>query len=347
MIFFISKSGEALLPFCVSLLPFCVSLLPLCIPLLLFFTEFATVWVQDPMVLYRSYLWAIAVPGLIAVVLTGFAPRTIYILGAILMLLWSGLALERNLSLRDGFTAWGDAAEKVDLQAPPSAVGRWQAFLNLGGYHVDLGSLAAARKALNTAIALGEDHGYALFNLGLAAQHEKKHAEALDWFARAQAKGFDMVLLPSHRGESLFALGQWAPAYQSLSQALTMPLTQSDQTKYRTLRAETALAVQQYDVALEDFEALLKNSPNDSRLLQGLGLAQVGKGNTAAALAIFNPLIATSPNAAAYYGRAMAHLKAGDKTASLQDLDQTIALEPGNPRYREIRAQIAAGQTPH
>ncbi|MBP6394507.1 MAG: tetratricopeptide repeat protein [Giesbergeria sp.] len=316
-------------------------------PLLLFFTEFATVWVQDPMVLYRSYLWAIAVPGLIAVVLTGFAPRTIYILGAILMLLWSGLALERNLSLRDGFTAWGDAAEKVDLQAPPSAVGRWQAFLNLGGYHVDLGSLAAARKALNTAIALGEDHGYALFNLGLAAQHEKKHAEALDWFARAQAKGFDMVLLPSHRGESLFALGQWAPAYQSLSQALTMPLTQSDQTKYRTLRAETALAVQQYDVALEDFEALLKNSPNDSRLLQGLGLAQVGKGNTAAALAIFNPLIATSPNAAAYYGRAMAHLKAGDKTASLQDLDQTIALEPGNPRYREIRAQIAAGQTPH
>ena len=113
------------------------------------------------------------------------------------------------------------------------------------------------------------------------------------------------------------------------------------------MRAETALAVQQYDVALEDFEALLKNSPNDSRLLQGLGLAQVGKGNTAAALAIFNPLIATSPNAAAYYGRAMAHLKAGDKTASLQDLDQTIALEPGNPRYREIRAQIAAGQTPH
>ncbi len=315
-------------------------------PLLLFFTEFATVWVQDPLVLYRSYLWAIAVPGLIAVVLTGFAPRTIYVLGGILMVLFSVLALERTLSLRDGFTAWGDAAAKIDLQAPPSAVGRWQPFLNLGGYHVDLGSLTEARKALNTALALGEEHGYALFNMGLAAQHEKKHAEALGWFSRAQAKGFDMALLPAHQGESLFALGQWAQAYQSLSQGLTMPLSLQDQTKFRTLRAEAALALQQYDVALEDFQALLKDSPNNARLQQGLGLSQVGKGHAAAALAIFNPLIAQSPSAAAYYGRAMAHLKAGNTAASLQDLDQTIALEPGNPRYREIRAQIAAGKEP-
>ena len=315
-------------------------------PLLLFFTEFATVWVQDPLVLYRSYLWAIAVPGLIAVVLTGFAPRTIYVLGGILMVLFSVLALERTLSLRDGFTAWGDAAAKIDLQAPPSAVGRWQPFLNLGGYHVDLGSLTEARKALNTALTLGEEHGYALFNMGLAAQHEKKHAEALGWFSRAQAKGFDMALLPAHQGESLFALGQWAQAYQSLSQGLAMPLTVQDQSKFRTLRAEAALALQQYDVALEDFQALLKDSPNNARLLQGLGLSQVGKGNAAAALATFNPLIAQSPSAAAYYGRAMAHLKAGNTAASLQDLDQTIALEPSNPRYREIRAQIAAGKEP-
>ena len=125
-----------------------------------------------------------------------------------------------------------------------------------------------------------------------------------------------------------------------------MPLTVQDQSKFRTLRAEAALALQQYDVALEDFQALLKDSPDNARLLQGLGLAQVGKGHAAAALATFNPLIAQSPSAAAYYGRAMAHLKAGNTAASLQDLDQTIALEPSNPRYREIRAQIAAGKEP-
>ncbi|MBY0454655.1 MAG: tetratricopeptide repeat protein [Burkholderiaceae bacterium] len=313
-------------------------------PLLLFFTEFATVWVQDPFVLYRSYLWAIALPGLVAVVLTGFAPRTIYVLGAILMVLCSMLALERNVSLRDGFTAWGDAAEKIDLKAPPNAVGRWQAFLNLGGYHVESGSLVQARKALTTAQALGENHGYAMFNMGLVSQHEKNHTEALAWFARSEAQGFAPALLHYHRGESLFALGQFAPAYQSLSQSLpplAEPVAPTELAKYRTLRAEAALAVQQYDVALEDFKLLLKDAPRSSRLLLGWGLAEVGRGNPEAALAIFNPLIAQEPSAKAYYGRAMAHLKAGNKAASLKDLDQTIALEPGNPSYPQIRAQIA------
>ena len=316
-------------------------------PLQLFFTEFATVWVQDPFVLYRSYLWAaVAVPGLIAVVLTGFAPRTIYVLGGVLLVVLSALSLERTLSLRDGFSAWSDAAAKIDVQAPPNAVGRWQAFLNLGAHHVERGSQIEARKALSTAIALGEEHGYSLFNLGLAAQYEKKHTEALTWFTRAEVQGFDMALLPYHRGESLFALGQWVPAYQSLSKALTLPIALSDHAKYRTLRAEAALAVQQYGVAVEDFELLRKDAPDDARVLQGLGLALVGQGHAEAALTIFNPLIGKSPSATAYYGRAMAHLKTGDRKASLQDLDHTIALEPNNPRYKEIRAQIAAGKEP-
>ena len=155
-----------------------------------------------------------------------------------------------------------------------------------------------------------------------------------------------MALLPYHRGESLFALGQWVPAYQSLSKALTLPIALSDHAKYRTLRAEAALAVQQYGVAVEDFELLRKDAPDDARVLQGLGLALVGQGHAEAALTIFNPLIAKSPSATAYYGRAMAHLKTGDRKASLQDLDHTIALEPNNPRYKEIRDQIAAGKEP-
>lgn len=326
-----------------------LSFVALCLlfPLLLFLTEFATVWVQDPLVLYRSYLWAIAVPGLIAVVLTGLTPRAIYTLGGILMVVLSTLAVERTFSLRDGFTAWGDAAEKIDLKASPNAVGRWQAFLNLGGYHVELGSLAEARKALTTAQALGETQGYASFNLGLVAQYEKKHDEALTWFARSQAQGFSPPLLHYHRGESLFALGQFAPAYQSLSQALpplATPVAPPELTKYRSLRAEVALAVQQYDVAINDFDLLLKDNPHADRFLVGLGLAKVGQGDLQAALAIFNPLIAQNPSARAYYGRAMVYLKMDNKEASLKDLDQTIALDPKNLSYPQIRAQIAANR---
>lgn len=143
-------------------------------PILWFGTEFATVWVQDPFVLYRSYLWAVAVPGLIAIALTGFKPTTIYTLGILLAMLFGGLALERTLSLKDEGTAWGDAAEKVDMKAPANAVGRSRPFLNLGAHHLDRGSLDLAERAFLTADALGDLGGNARFNLGVTLQQQKK-----------------------------------------------------------------------------------------------------------------------------------------------------------------------------
>lgn len=50
---------------------------------LLFATEFSTSWIQDPFVLYRSYLWAPMLCGLLALVLTKLQARTIYSMGAV------------------------------------------------------------------------------------------------------------------------------------------------------------------------------------------------------------------------------------------------------------------------
>ena len=189
-------------------------------PLLLYATEFATVWVQDPFVLYRSYLWAVAVPVLVAIVLTGFQPKTIYVIGCAIGLVFTVLAFERVQSLRDDHTAWGDAAEKIDLKAPASAVGRWRPFLNLGAYHLDRGSLGEAQRSFATAEALGSLHGSARFNQGVALQQQKKHAQALTTFAEAEKQGFRDLPLYYHRGESAFALGQFALAFDSFSQGL-------------------------------------------------------------------------------------------------------------------------------
>jgi hypothetical protein len=48
--------------------------LSLLIPSLMFTTEFATVWLQDPLVLYRSYLWSMGVPVLLGLAV-GLAGR--------------------------------------------------------------------------------------------------------------------------------------------------------------------------------------------------------------------------------------------------------------------------------
>ena len=319
-------------------------------PLLLYATEFATVWVQDPFVLYRSYLWAVAVPVLVAIVLTGFQPKTIYVIGCAIGLVFTVLSFERVQSLRDDHTAWGDAAEKIDLKAPASAVGRWRPFLNLGAYHLDRGSLGEAQRSFATAEALGSLHGSARFNQGVALQQQKKHAQALTTFAEAEKQGFSGQSLHYHRGESAFALGQFALAFDSFSQGLTSVaegVTGKEMDRMREAmrmrRAEAAIGAGRYDDAIGDFNALLKASPQNRRLALGLGMALVGKGDTQAAIAQFDQIIASTPNAAAaYYGRAMAHNTARRRDDSLKDLDRAIALDPRNAQYQQVRAQLAA-----
>ena len=321
-------------------------------PLLLYATEFATVWVQDPFVLYRSYLWAVAVPVLVAIVLTGFQPKTIYVIGCAIGLVFTVLAFERVQSLRDDHTAWGDAAEKIDLKAPASAVGRWRPFLNLGAYHLDRGSLGEAQRSFATAEALGSLHGSARFNQGVALQQQKKHAQALTTFAEAEKQGFSGQSLHYHRGESAFALGQFALAFESFSQGLTSVaegVTGKEMDRMREAmrmrRAEAAIGAGRYDDAIGDFNALLKASPQNRRLALGLGMALVGKGDTQAAIAQFDQIITSTPNAAAaYYGRAMAHNTARRRDESLKDLDRAIALDPRNAQYQQVRAQLAAPQ---
>src|SRR5207253_11237066 len=82
-------------------------------PALLFATEFATVWVQDPFVLYRSYLWAIGVPGLVFLMVHGPSWRVIAALAAIVVPLLAWQAFDRVYSMRTPEVVWTDAIEKL------------------------------------------------------------------------------------------------------------------------------------------------------------------------------------------------------------------------------------------
>ncbi|HEY0201704.1 MAG TPA: hypothetical protein VGC24_08430, partial [Burkholderiaceae bacterium] len=260
-----AASYVALLVLCIWLVlrkrgPLALAGLCMLFPLLFYVTEFATVWVQDPFVLYRSYLWAVGFPALVAIVLTGFKPRTIYVLGTVVGIAFAGLAVERVMSLRDDFTTWSDAAEKTDMQAPANAVGRWRSFLNVGAYHLDKGSLVQAEEDFAMANKLGEPRGAALFNRAAALQQEKKHSEALVVLAQAEAKGYTEPSLYYARGESQFALNQPELAYQSFSAAMQAPVDAAIDAQslaqmhavYRLRRAEAAIGAEHYDVALAD-----------------------------------------------------------------------------------------------
>jgi tetratricopeptide (TPR) repeat protein len=321
-----------------------LAFLGLCLlfPLLLFFSEFVTVWVQDPFVLYRSYLWALPLPGLVALALLGLKPKMIYPIGVLLALLFAGLALDRAMSFKSELSVWSDAIEKVDRNANPSAVGRWRPYINRGAYYLDREMPDYAYEDFSQAEALGEPYGSSRFNMGVSQQLMKKHQDALASFAKAEAMGFTEALLYYHRGESLRALGRFAQAYDSYSIALAKSPDPKLASHMRMRRAEAATAAQKYDAAVADFNLLLKDSPNDQELMMGLGMAYVGKSDSAAALVVFDRLLAVRPTAAAHYGRGLAYVVASDRKKAMEDLDRAVSLDPGNPLYANMRAKIAA-----
>lgn len=314
-------------------------------PLVLFWTEFATVWVQDPMVMYRSYLWAMALPGLVAVALiaSGFSPKTLYGLAAAVALLFAALTAERLLSLQNPMTVWTDAVAKTDLKGPANAVGRYRAFLNRGAQHLDRFSAELAIIDFRNAHALGEPTGSALFNMGVAEQVLKKHPAALRSFAQAETAGYTDGPLYYHQGESLFATGQFADAAQAYSRALQKPLDPAVSSQTRIRLAEIHMRMGRYAEAAQVFEALVKSEPANLRHQTGLGMAHLGMGNGTAALNLFKQVLShpqdAKATALAHYGQAIAHALLSQPTEARQAMAQAVQLDPQNPSYRQLQQQ--------
>ena len=319
-------------------------------PLLWFFTEFSTVWVQDPFVLYRSYLWATVLPGLVAIALVGVKPRTIYAIGTIVCMVLCALTFERVLSLRSEVTAWTDAAEKTDFKAPPNSVGRSRPFVNLAAYYLPRNTLDLAERNLSIAKTFGdrgELGGMVLFNTGVLQQIRKQDAAALQSFSAAEAMGYSAYPLHYHRAESLVAVGQLPAAYRSIVTAIHLADTELAADKLLIMRirkAEIAMAAQMYSEAISELKALLTKLPDDPRLVLGLGMAYLGNKEVPAALQLFEKLIAERPSAAAYYGRALAYHQANLPDASLRDLDQALKLQPNNQQYLRMRETVMASK---
>lgn len=319
-----------------------LGLLGLCLlfPALLFATEFATVWIQDPFVLYRSYLWALPLPALIALPLVGLKRGVLYPLGFALACGFAALSFERLQSLQDAQSAWADAAAKLDLKAPPNAVGRWRPLLNLGSEHLERGAYDTALRHYAQAETLGEPLGSARYGMGVTLQQMRQHERALAEFALAEAKGFTEAALYYHRGESQFALGRFADAYASFGVALTKPQVEVAERESRMRHAEAAVALGQYDAAIAEYRRLVEADPRRTRYQVGLAMAYVGKRDLAAARAILDPLIERQPDAQAYYARALMSYFAGDMVASRQDLDLALRAEPANQQFRALRERL-------
>ena len=319
-------------------------LLGLCVlmPILMFTTEFSTVWLQDPFVLYRSYLWSIALPVLFAIPFVGRTNRQLYAVMLVVVGVFAASAFERIHSLKTPESAWADASEKIDRQAPANAVGRWRPFLNQGTEAFDRGDYESALRLFSQAETLAEPMGSARFNMGVSLQQLKKNDLALANFAAAEAKGFNEAGLYYQRGEAQYATGHFVDAYESFTKALTKPQSSDAEEFTRLRQAETAVATQRYDVAVVSYKRLLEKAPDNQRYQVGLSMAYLAKQEFPMALDLLNPMIAQRPTGPAYYARALAYFYMNDRKASQADLAQALRAEPRNPIYLQLQKVLAS-----
>ncbi len=310
--------------------------LSLLLPALLFATEFATVWVQDPFVLYRSYLWAIGIPGIVLLAVHGPAPRVVLAVGAVVGLLLVWQAVERVLSLATPETAWTDAIAK--LPKDPRAVGRWFPYLNRGSYYADHDKYQLAIRDFEASSALG-DMGMGAFNTGSMLTATGKPQQALQMFDAAEKQGYNLYNLPFQRGIALAALGKPAEAYHQFDVARVLHPPSPTREILLLQLGRTALQTGQRDEAVKDLELFLAAEPGHAEGRYLLAMAYISKSEPARALEVLEKARAGGP---VHYARAVAYHGLKRKREAMAEIEEAIRMGPDNPVLRQWQARIRA-----
>ena len=301
-------------------------------PTILFATEFATVWIQDPFVLYRSYLWAIGVPFLASILFIGTRPRTIAITAIVLGAILATLAVERVLSLKTESVAWADAAGKIDTKAPANAVGRWRPLMNRGNQYFQRRMLRVALSDYEAASRLGDPTGLADYHRGLVLQQLGRLEDALVAFSEAGKRNSVFSGLPHFEsGKILFGMGRYGQAIAEIDQALVRGLEDAG-NKFTALkiRAQSNVKAGRAEAAVTDYRRALAISPADRSARIGLALALRGNGRNEEAMAVLNSIQSESDGWDVRFGRAIVLEAMGRRENAREEVRIALGMNPGN-----------------
>lgn len=152
-------------------------------PWLLFATELSTVRIQEPFVLYRSYLWAPGIFSALPLLLGSLSTQrmAIYILSAALLL--APLTWNRLTSLSHPLLLWDDAASLI--QGKPYLPGFERIYFNRGHAFYKAGMQQKAQEDYNWVIAHQPDFSYAYSDRGVIYYERKQYQEALNDFNKS------------------------------------------------------------------------------------------------------------------------------------------------------------------
>lgn len=135
-------------------------------PWLMFMTEFSSVRIQEPFVLYRSYLWAVGAFCLLPVLFVRLDIRVASLILGVIALAMLPVSMERLMTFSNPILLWDDAQKLVVGRAELPGVSR--IYYNRGTEWLKIDFADKAIPDLKQAVALRADFGEAYANLGHA-----------------------------------------------------------------------------------------------------------------------------------------------------------------------------------
>ncbi len=217
------------------------------------------------------------------------------------------------------------------------------------GFHVERGSLDGLVKTYRdkTQTAKGAEAGTAWMIVGLLESLRGQDAVAVDAFAQAEQLVKDNNLASYYLGQSLVLIGQPDKAAEALERSIQRKPAQADLLDIFQALGRVYQRAQKTDKALEVWNRLEKQFPNDARVQEQIATTLLEENEFAAALPRYQSLAKTTKDK---YRQSLFQMEAAEIKVRLGQSDEAIAefekllgqLNPDNWLYREVRRRIEA-----
>jgi tetratricopeptide (TPR) repeat protein len=166
-------------------------------PWILFFTELATVRIQEPFVLYRSYLWAVGGFFAIPVLLNSIEKKMVVFIAAAVLATFFMLSMERLVTMSQPILLWADAQKLLDGRFDVRGADR--IYYNLGVNYLKSDMLTEAEDNLKKAIAANPDSAQSHAALGGSYNMRHQWHEAVSEYSLAESIERRLAVPPNWR----------------------------------------------------------------------------------------------------------------------------------------------------
>lgn len=215
------------------------------------------------------------------------------------------------------------------------------------GYHVERGSLDGFIKTYRTKAAEAKDveASPVWMIVGLLESLRGQDAASVDAFGKAEQLDSANYLASYYLGQALVLVGQPDKAAEALERAIERKPAQADQLDVFQALGRVYQRAQKNDKALEVWNRLEKQFPNDARVQEQIATTLLEENEFAAALPRFENLAKTTKDK---YRQSLFQMEAaeikvrlGQSAEAIKEFEKLLAqLNPDNWLFREVRRRI-------